>query len=56
MQNDDGTVIIILNPPTHAVVASTVNSGPTVQVPDGMTKEDAAKLLRRAAKHLEATP
>lgn len=56
MQNDDGTVIIILNPPTHAVVASTVSTGPTVQVPDGMTKDEAVKLLRRAAKHLEDTP
>lgn len=56
MQSDDGTVIIIINPPTHAVVASTVKSGPSVQIPEGMTKYEAVKLLRRAAKHLEDTP
>jgi hypothetical protein len=53
MQSDDGTVIIILNPPTHAVVNETTSVGPTVQIPDGMTRKEAAKLLRHAAQSLE---
>lgn len=56
MQSDDGTVIIILNPPTHAVVNETTSAGPTIQVPDGMTRKEAAKLLRLAAQSLENSP
>lgn len=56
MQNDDGTVIIILNPPTHAVVNETTSAGPVVQMPSGMTKEQGAKLLRDAAHSLEKGP
>jgi hypothetical protein len=56
MKNDDGTVIIILNPPTHAVVNKTISVGPVVQMPSGMTKEQGAKLLREAAHSLEKRP
>jgi hypothetical protein len=56
MQNDDGTVIIILNPPTHAVVADTIKTGPSVQIPDGWTRSEAAHLLRKAAQALEIAP
>lgn len=56
MQNDDGTVIIILNPPTHAVINETVKTGPIVQIPEGMTNREAAHLLRKAAQTLEISP